>query len=109
MLGRKVQQTDPDTRTTTFQYNAFGELIGQINAAGQRMEHEIDARVPRPVIAGATLVQVRADPVGGSDYTRSPEWHKSYHPSQLRKTSHWRCCIRHYYLKFFCQPRFQWP
>jgi RHS repeat-associated protein len=43
-LGRKIQQVDPDAGTTSFQYNAMGELIAQTDAAGQRVEHELDAR-----------------------------------------------------------------
>ncbi|WP_368563150.1 toxin TcdB middle/N-terminal domain-containing protein [Pseudoxanthomonas sp. UTMC 1351] len=44
MLGRKIQQVDPDTGTTIFEYNALGELIAQIDNGGYRTEHEIDAR-----------------------------------------------------------------
>ena len=35
---------DPDTGTTTFQYNALGELIAQTDNGGYRTEREIDAR-----------------------------------------------------------------
>ena len=34
----------PGTGTTTFQYNALGELIAQSDNGGYRTEHEIDAR-----------------------------------------------------------------
>lgn len=44
VLGRKVQQNDPDSGVTTFQYNALGELTAQIDALGNRTEHAIDAR-----------------------------------------------------------------
>ncbi|HRP72834.1 MAG TPA: toxin TcdB middle/N-terminal domain-containing protein, partial [Luteimonas sp.] len=44
VLGRKVQQHDPDTGTTSFEYNALGELTAQIDALGHRSEHAIDAR-----------------------------------------------------------------
>src|SRR5690606_5040781 len=44
VLGRKVQQNDPDTGITTFEYNALGELTAQIDALGNRIEHAIDAR-----------------------------------------------------------------
>ncbi|TQM12258.1 RHS repeat-associated protein [Pseudoxanthomonas sp. 3HH-4] len=44
VLGRKIQQSDPDSGTTTFQYNAMGELIVQTDGEGQRIENEIDAR-----------------------------------------------------------------
>jgi RHS repeat-associated protein len=42
--GRKVRQTDPDTGTTVFEYNALGELIAQVDGAGGRIEHQLDAR-----------------------------------------------------------------
>ncbi|HCF2456845.1 TPA: VCBS repeat-containing protein [Pseudomonas aeruginosa] len=44
VLGRKIQQNDPDTGTTLFQYNALGELIAQTDNGGYRVEHELDAR-----------------------------------------------------------------
>jgi len=44
VLGRKVHQNDPDTGTTTFEYNALGELTAQVNSSGHRTEHAIDAR-----------------------------------------------------------------
>jgi YD repeat-containing protein len=44
VLGRKVQQSDPDTGLTSFEYNALGELTAQIDALGNRTEHAIDAR-----------------------------------------------------------------
>ncbi|MHC9084873.1 toxin TcdB middle/N-terminal domain-containing protein [Luteimonas sp. RIT-PG2_3] len=44
VLGRKVQQSDPDTGITTFHYNALGELVAQIDNLGQRIEHDIDGR-----------------------------------------------------------------
>ena len=43
-LGRKVQQSDPDTGTTNVAYNALGELIAQVDGQGQRIEHWMDAR-----------------------------------------------------------------
>lgn len=44
VLGRKVQQNDPDSGVTMFEYNALGELTAQIDANGNRVENEIDAR-----------------------------------------------------------------
>lgn len=44
VLGRKIQQVDPDNGTTTFAYNALGELIAQTDNGGYRTEREIDAR-----------------------------------------------------------------
>ena len=44
VLGRKVQQVDPDSGTTTFGYNALGELLAQQDAAGNRIESWYDAR-----------------------------------------------------------------
>jgi len=44
VLGRKAQQQDPDTGLTTFEYNALGELTAQVDAAGNRIEHALDAR-----------------------------------------------------------------
>ncbi|HWU70722.1 MAG TPA: FG-GAP-like repeat-containing protein, partial [Pseudoxanthomonas sp.] len=44
VLGRKIQQSDPDSGVTTFEYNALGELIAQIDANGSRVENEYDAR-----------------------------------------------------------------
>jgi RHS repeat-associated protein len=44
VLGRKVQQSDPDTGLTSFEYNALGELTAQIDALGNRVEHAVDAR-----------------------------------------------------------------
>lgn len=44
VLGRKIQQNDPDTGITLFQYNALGELIAQTDNGGYRVEHELDAR-----------------------------------------------------------------
>lgn len=44
VLGRRTQQSDPDTGTTTFQFNALGEPIAQIDSLGQRIDFEIDAR-----------------------------------------------------------------
>lgn len=43
-LGRKIQQIDPDTGTTLFQYNALGELLSQTDNGGHRIDHEVDAR-----------------------------------------------------------------
>jgi RHS repeat-associated protein len=43
-LGRKTQQNDPDAGVNTYEYNALGELIAQQDAAGNRIENEIDAR-----------------------------------------------------------------
>ena len=42
--GRKIQQVDPDTGTTTLEYNALGEVIAQTDNGGYRTEREIDAR-----------------------------------------------------------------
>ena len=44
VLGRKIQQVDPDSGTTTFAYNALGELIAQTDNGGYRTERELDAR-----------------------------------------------------------------
>lgn len=44
VLGRKVQQNDPDTGLTSFEYNALGELTARVDALGNRTEHSIDAR-----------------------------------------------------------------
>ena len=44
VLGRKTQQVDPDTGTSTFQYNALGEQIAQIDNGGYRIDQEFDAR-----------------------------------------------------------------
>lgn len=43
-LGRKVRQGDPDNGISNYEYNALGELTAQIDAAGNRIEHDIDAR-----------------------------------------------------------------
>lgn len=43
-LGRKIQQNDPDTGVTRFEYNAAGELTAQLNPDGSRIDNEIDAR-----------------------------------------------------------------
>lgn len=43
-LGRKLQQTDPDSGVTTFEYNALGELTAQVDAGGNRIENWYDAR-----------------------------------------------------------------
>lgn len=32
VVGRKMQQSDPDTGLTRFEYNALGELTAQIDA-----------------------------------------------------------------------------
>ena len=42
--GRKTQQNDPDSGVTSLEYNALGELIAQQDAAGNRIEMELDAR-----------------------------------------------------------------
>ena len=44
VLGRKIQQSDPDSGITTFEYNALGELTAQTDANGNRVENEYDAR-----------------------------------------------------------------
>ncbi|SFK74644.1 RHS repeat-associated core domain-containing protein [Lysobacter sp. cf310] len=44
VLGRKVQQTDPDAGETTYQYNAAGEVVVEQDAAGNRTENLYDAR-----------------------------------------------------------------
>lgn len=41
-LGHPLQITDPDTGTTDFEYNAFGELIRERKAAGQEIRFEYD-------------------------------------------------------------------
>jgi len=59
VLGRKIQQSDPDSGVATFEYNALGELIAQLDSAGNRIEHWYDARgrVWRKLVknAGGTL------------------------------------------------------
>jgi RHS repeat-associated protein len=42
--GRKVKQTDPDSGITNYEYNALGELLAQVDSAGNRVEHWYDAR-----------------------------------------------------------------
>lgn len=42
--GRKTQQNDPDSGVVTLTYNALGELIAQQDAAGNRIEFQLDAR-----------------------------------------------------------------
>ena len=42
--GRKVQQNDPDSGVVALSYNALGELIAQQDAAGNRIEFQLDAR-----------------------------------------------------------------
>lgn len=42
--GRKTQQNDPDSGVVNLTYNALGELIAQQDAAGNRIEFELDAR-----------------------------------------------------------------
>ena len=42
--GRKSQQNDPDAGVVNYTYNALGELIAQQDAAGNRIEFELDAR-----------------------------------------------------------------
>ena len=44
VLGRKVQQSDPDIGSTVLEYNALDELTAQVDSAGNRIEHAIDAR-----------------------------------------------------------------
>lgn len=44
VLGRKVQQVDPDAGTTIFEHNALGEVTAQTDNGGYRTEWEIDAR-----------------------------------------------------------------
>lgn len=44
LLGRKIQQVDPDAGMTTLTYNAFGELTSETDNGGFRTEHEYDAR-----------------------------------------------------------------
>jgi RHS repeat-associated protein len=44
VLGRKIAQDDPDTGTSTFEYNALGELVAEVDAAGNRTEQWYDAR-----------------------------------------------------------------
>lgn len=44
VLGRKVQQIDPDTGLTTFSYNALGELYAEQDTGANRIEHAIDGR-----------------------------------------------------------------
>ena len=44
VLGRKIEQTDPDTGTTRFEYNALGELVAQVDADNNRTEQARDAR-----------------------------------------------------------------
>ncbi len=42
-LGRKVAMTDPDRGSTTYRYNALGELVQQIDAKGQTQNRFYDA------------------------------------------------------------------
>lgn len=42
--GRKTQQDDPDSGVVAYSYNALGELTAQQDAAGNRIEFELDAR-----------------------------------------------------------------
>jgi len=42
--GRKISQTDADSGTKTYSYNAAGELIESTDARGQRIRTDIDAR-----------------------------------------------------------------
>ena len=42
--GRKTQQNDPDAGIVNYSYNALGELIAQQDAAGNRIEFNLDAR-----------------------------------------------------------------
>jgi len=41
-LGNKTRMNDPDTGITSYQYNAFGELISQTDAKGQTLTNEYD-------------------------------------------------------------------
>lgn len=43
-MGRKVQQNDPDSGVSTFEYNALGELTAQEDAGANRIENSIDMR-----------------------------------------------------------------
>ncbi|MCC8361834.1 FG-GAP-like repeat-containing protein [Lysobacter sp. A6] len=43
-LGRKIWQSDPDSGVTNFAYNPAGELVAQWDAAGNRIDYDIDAR-----------------------------------------------------------------
>lgn len=42
--GRKIQQNDPDSGVVSYSYNALGELLAQQDAAGNRIEFQLDAR-----------------------------------------------------------------
>lgn len=42
--GRKIAQDDPDTGLSSYEYNALGELTAQIDAVGNRIQNDIDAR-----------------------------------------------------------------
>ncbi|GIX34232.1 MAG: hypothetical protein KatS3mg126_0011 [Lysobacteraceae bacterium] len=43
-LGRKIRQSDPDAGVWSYAYNAAGELIEQVDAKGNRIVHDYDAR-----------------------------------------------------------------
>jgi RHS repeat-associated protein len=62
-LGRKTRVIDPDRGTTTYEYNAAGEVIRTTNALGTRIEQDFDAlgRVWRRVAGAAGAFGVPTD------------------------------------------------
>jgi RHS repeat-associated protein len=64
-LGRKTSVADPDRGTTTFQYNAAGEVIRSTNAIGNRIEQDYDAlgRVWRRRAGSANAFGVAPDSI----------------------------------------------
>jgi RHS repeat-associated protein len=58
--GRKTRSVDPDLGTWTYAYNSFGDLIGQIDAKGQRttMTYDIVGRMTTKTDAQGTATWV---------------------------------------------------
>ncbi|WP_445358897.1 RHS repeat-associated core domain-containing protein [Microbulbifer sp. ANSA005] len=42
LLGRKIMMSDPDKGQWRYRYNAFGEMVKQTDAKGQRVENQYD-------------------------------------------------------------------
>jgi RHS repeat-associated protein len=84
-LGRKTQVIDPDRGTTTYLYNAAGEVIRTVNALGDRVDQDYDAlgRVWRRTGGAGTAFGIAPDTIfrngfenagTASSYLVTDEW-----------------------------------
>lgn len=90
-LGNKIQLNDPATGNWTYGYNAFGELIWQQDAKGQKVRFEYDKlgrKVAEVRPEGRTEWTYDAQSKGQLDNTNNPNSQRRYtYNSQGRKTS----------------------